>query len=88
MLDYLQSNYFFKCIFLKHPEEQCMTYFEHLKHAYYYGIQALGCSLAFFIHGIVPCLFENTGSTMVEHLHDQLNGNYDKLNENSIKKEN
>ena len=75
MLDSLQSNHFFKCMFLKHPEEQSMTYFEHLKHAFYYGIQAFGCSLAFFVHGIVPCFFEKTGSTMVEYLNDQLNGN-------------
>ena len=75
LLDSLQSNYFFKCIFLQHPEEQCMTYFEHCKHACFYGIQALGCSLVFFVHGVVPCLFEKTGYTMVEDLHNQLNGN-------------
>lgn len=75
MLDSLQSNYFFKCIFLQHPEEQSMTYFEHLKHACCYGIQALGCSLAFFVHGVVPCLFEKTGSTLIKNLHDQLNRN-------------
>jgi len=74
-LDSLRSNYFFKCIFLQHPEEQSMTYFEHLKHACYFGIQALGCSLVFFVHGVVPYLFEKTGSTMVEDLHNQLNGN-------------
>ena len=75
MLDYLQSKHILSCIFLKHPEEQNMTYFEHLKHSCSYAVQAVGCSLVFFVHGVVPCLFQKTGSTMVEHLHDQLNGN-------------
>lgn len=61
-------------IFIKHPEEQNMTYVEHLKHACFYGIQTLGCSIVFMIHGFIPCLFEKTGSTMIQNLHDQLNG--------------
>jgi len=73
MFDYLQSNYVFRCMFLQHPEEQSMTYFEHLKHACFYGIQSLGCSLAFIVHGFIPCLFKKTGSTIVQHLHNQLN---------------
>ena len=59
-------------IFLKHPEEQNMTYFKHLKHACSYGIQT--CSPAVIIHGFIPCLFEKTGSTMIQNLHDRLNG--------------
>ena len=70
----LHSNYIFKRIFLQHPEEQNMTYFEHLQHALSYGIKAFGCSLAFIVHGFIPCLFEKTGSVMLERLNDQLNG--------------
>lgn len=54
----LRSNRFFNYVFVKHPEEQSMTYFQHLKHACCYSVQALGCSLVFMVHGFVPCLFE------------------------------
>ena len=67
-----RSTRFFNYVFIKHPEEQNMTYFEHLKHACCYSVQALGCSLVFMVHGIVPCLFEKTGSVMVDRLHIQL----------------
>lgn len=76
MLDAFRSgsNRFFSYVFVKHPEEQKMTYFEHLKHACSYSVQALGCSLVFMVHGFVPCLFEKTGSVMVQRIHNQLHG--------------
>jgi len=80
MLNSLQSNYIFKRVFLQHPEEQKMTYFEHLQHACSYGIQTLGCSLAFIVHGFIPCLFEKTGSTMIQQLHGRLNGSGSETN--------
>lgn len=61
-------------IFIKHPEEQNMTYFEHLKHAFSYGVQALSCSIIFIVHGFIPCLFEKTGSIMIDQLNDRLHG--------------
>jgi hypothetical protein len=67
-----RSKRFLNYVFVKHPEEQNMTYFQHLKHACCYSVQALGCSLVFMVHGIVPCLFEKTGSIMVKRLHDKL----------------
>ena len=73
MFTSIQSNFIFKYVFLQHPEEQNMTYLEHLKHACSYGIQALGCSIIFIVHGFIPCLFEKTGSSMIEHLNSQLN---------------
>jgi len=69
-----ESSRFLNYVFVKHPEEQKMTYFEHLKHACSYSVQALGCSLVFMVHGFVPCLFEKTGSIMIQRLHDRLNG--------------
>ena len=68
------SSRFFSYVFVKNPEVQNMTYFEHLKHACSYSVQALGCSLVFMVHGFVPCLFEKTGSIMIQRLHDRLNG--------------
>ena len=70
----LDSNVLYS-IFIKHPEEQNMTYFEHLKHTCSYALQAVGCSLVFVVHGFIPCLFEKTGSIMIKDLNDQLNGN-------------
>jgi len=69
-----ESSRFLNYVFVKHPEEQKMTYFEHLKHACSYSVQALGCSLVFMVHGFVPCLFEKTGSIMIQRLHDRFNG--------------
>jgi hypothetical protein len=68
------SNRVLNRIFLKHPEEQNMTYIEHLKHACSYALQAFGCSLIFVVHGFIPCLFEKTGSTMIQQLNYKLNG--------------
>jgi hypothetical protein len=74
MLDLLQSNRIINCMFLKHPEEQNMTYLEHLKHACSYAVKAVGCSIVFIVHGFIPCLFEKTGSAMIKDLNDRLNG--------------
>jgi hypothetical protein len=74
MMNYLHLFHFtpLHSIFLQHPEEQNMTYLEHLRHACSYGLQAMASSLAFIIHGFIPCLFEKTGSTRIQNLHTQL----------------
>ena len=61
-----------RSIFLKHPEEKKMTYLEHLKHALVLGLETLTCSIVFIVHGIVPALFETTGSTMIKNLNQKL----------------
>jgi Family of unknown function (DUF6356) len=71
-------------IFLKHPEEKNMTYFEHLKHAFSYGFRSLQCSIVFIIHGIVPHFFESTGSTMVQKLNDDLQPHSNKKYDNNV----
>jgi hypothetical protein len=71
-------------IFLKHPEEKNMTYFEHLKHAFSYGFRSLQCSIVFIIHGIVPHLFESAGSTMVQKLNDDLQPHSNKKYDNNV----
>jgi hypothetical protein len=62
-------------IFLKHPEEKKMSYVEHLKHALSLGLETLGCSIIFIVHGIIPALFQTTGSTMIKNLNEKLNKN-------------
>jgi len=64
-----------RSIFLKHPEENKMTYVEHLKHALILGLETLGCSIVFIVHGIIPALFETTGSNMIKNLNEKLNKN-------------
>ena len=59
-------------IFLKHPEEKKMSYVEHLKHALSLGLETLGCSIIFIVHGIIPALFQTTGSTMIKNLNEKL----------------
>ena len=59
-------------IFLKHPEEKKMSYVEHLKHALALGLETLTCSIIFIVHGIIPALFETTGSTMIKNLNQKL----------------
>lgn len=71
-------------IFLKHPEEQNMTYFEHLKHACSYGFRSLQCSIIFIIHGIIPCLFESAGSIMIQKINDDLQYNSNKKCDDNI----
>ena len=66
---------FFHSIFIKHQEEQKMTYVEHLKHACFYSIQAFKSSVIFLVHGFFPCLFQKTGSEIIKDLNDQLSMN-------------
>ena len=59
-------------IFMKHPEEKGMSYVEHLKHSLSLGLEPLCCSIVFIVHGIVPALFQTTGSTMIKNLNKKL----------------
>jgi hypothetical protein len=59
-------------IFLNHPEEKGMSYVEHLKHALALGLETLTCSIVFIVHGIVPALFQTTGSNMIKNLNQKL----------------
>jgi hypothetical protein len=62
--------------FLEHPIEKNMTYFQHLKHAWFVGCNLLKSSCVLFIHGVVPKYFPDTGSKIIEdmnvyiHLHN------------------
>jgi hypothetical protein len=76
---------FFHSIFIKHPEEQNMTYVEHLKHACFYSIQTFKSSVIFLVHGFFPFLFQKTGSAIIKDLNDQLSMNAsvnDNVNDN------
>jgi hypothetical protein len=56
-------------LFLKHPREKGYTYVEHLKRAWGLGWNLLKGSFALFIHGVVPALFEEAGTTIISEAH-------------------
>ncbi len=53
---------------LKHLSENNMTYREHLLFAVSHGLICIEAGLLLIIHGMLPCFFERTGSTLVRKL--------------------
>ena len=58
--------------FLDHPGSVGESYFGHQRAAFGFAFALLRASAACFIHGLVPGLFERTGSSTVARLHAQL----------------
>ena len=59
-------------IFISHPRALGETYFSHQRAAFGYAATLLGASLAATVHGLIPCLFETTGSRTVARLHGRM----------------
>jgi len=59
-------------LFTDHPEAANQTYFEHLKHAWYFSYQAKKAGAMFFLHGLFPFWFEFSGSDLIKNLNDEL----------------
>ena len=59
-------------IFTEHPRAVGETYFEHQRVAFGFAFTLLGAGLAAAVHGLVPSLFETTGSRTVARLHDRM----------------
>lgn len=64
-----------KRLFCEHPESVNETYFEHLMFATGFGARMLVAGLACFAHGLLPFLFERTGSKCIRDLHVHLESN-------------
>jgi len=64
----MSFNVMIHAYFLEHPIEKNMTYFQHLKHAWFVGWNLLKGSCALFIHGVVPKYFPDTGSKIIEDM--------------------
>jgi hypothetical protein len=62
----------FKRLFVHHPQSVGESYFEHMAVAFGFGFAMLGGALACIIHGIVPGLFECSGSKAICALHARL----------------
>jgi hypothetical protein len=59
-------------LFLKHPREVNESYPHHMGVAMRFGFLMVRSGLACMIHGIVPALFERTGSSMVKRLYGEM----------------
>ena len=51
-----------------HLTQKNMTYFEHMFGAFYFSLLSLQASVAFFIHGLIPDIFTETGSSIIRNL--------------------
>jgi hypothetical protein len=57
-------------VFLKHPEEEGMTYFQHMRRAFSLGGRMLYGSICLFVHGLVPAFHQRTGTRIIGDLHE------------------
>jgi hypothetical protein len=58
--------------FTAHPRDVGETYLEHGAFACRFGAKMTLGGLAAFIHGMLPFLFQTTGSRITRELHDLL----------------
>ena len=61
-----------KALFTEHPASVGETYGEHLGQATGFGLRMIGGGLACLVHGLLPFLFETTGSRIVQSLHRRM----------------
>ena len=59
---------------MKHLQNNNMSYIEHMLFALYYGILCLMAGLFLIIHSILPCFFVTTGSDLVEEMNKRFKG--------------
>ena len=58
--------------FTEHPASVGESYAEHLKTASGFGFTMMASGFACLIHGLVPSLFERTGSATITRLHARM----------------
>lgn len=58
--------------FSGHPASVGQTYLEHLRFAWHFGASMVLGGLACTVHGVLPFLFEASGSRRVRALHARL----------------
>jgi hypothetical protein len=66
--------------FTRHPTEIGESYFQHMAHATWFGVRMIGGGIGCLIHAVFPFLCVNTGSRMMNRLHNKLHGRADKAN--------
>lgn len=63
---------------ISHLKKAKQSYISHCYDAFLYSYVSLKASVIFFIHGLIPCIFSKTGSTLI----NELNHNISKKNDN------
>lgn len=58
--------------FCKHPEEEGMTYLQHLQRAICLSSKMAYGSICLFIHGLIPCFHERTGTYLITELYHDI----------------
>lgn len=61
-------------LFTRHPRKVGETYGEHFTMAWSFGLPMVAAGLACLVHGVLPFLFERTGSDCVKALHARMRG--------------
>jgi hypothetical protein len=59
-------------LFKNHPASVNETYVEHLGQASSFGLRMIGGGIACLLHGLLPFLFERTGSSQISVLHERM----------------
>ena len=59
-------------VFVEHPATVGESYVEHMGVAFSFGGSMLVAGMACLLHGLVPALFETTGSEAIRTLHDRM----------------
>jgi len=59
-------------LFTRHPRSVDETYGQHLAMAWSFAVPMLLGGAACFVHGLLPFLFETTGSRCVKRLHTRI----------------
>ena len=62
----------FQQMFRDHPRSVGESYGEHFRAASGFGATMILVGVACLVHAVVPGLFVNFGSTMIERLHDKM----------------
>jgi len=55
-------------IFNKHPQENNMTYVQHMRFALWLAIKTFGCALASLVHAFFPFMFVTHTSSTIDNL--------------------
>jgi hypothetical protein len=59
-------------LFLSHPRANGMSYSQHLYRAWSLSLEMLKGGAALLIHGVVPALFQKTGTDTIDSLYQRV----------------
>lgn len=59
-------------LFTDHPRSLGESYWQHLRHAFEFGVAMLRGGIACIIHALIPALCVRSASTTIVRLHDRM----------------